>query len=42
MAKNLPKNFIWAAGNSAIQCEGNNIYSDWYYFEKNKPFSKSG
>lgn len=42
MAKNLPNNFIWAAGNSAIQCEGNNIFSDWYYFEKNKPFSKSG
>lgn len=37
----FPEGFIWSAGNSAIQCEGNNLFSDWEYYQKDN-FVKSG
>lgn len=42
MKKIFPKGFFWGSGTSAIQVEGDNNWSDWAYYEKKKPFIKSG
>lgn len=42
MKHEFPKGFFWGSGTSAIQVEGNNNWNDWVYFERKKPFIKSG
>lgn len=37
----FPEGFLWGAGNSAFQAEGNNTNSDWWEWEqKNQPVEK--
>ncbi len=36
----FPQDFLWGSATSAHQVEGNNIYSDWWDWEKNKPKDK--
>lgn len=39
----MPSSFLWGAGTSAHQVEGNNIHNDWWAWEQSHPdFPKSG
>jgi len=38
----FPKDFFWGASTSSYQVEGNNIYSDWWHWEKKKGLIFSG
>ena len=39
-ALKFPENFLWGTSTSAHQVEGDNIYSDWWEFEKKRPEDK--
>lgn len=36
----FPGNFLWGAATSAHQVEGNNVYNDWWEWEKKLPLEK--
>ena len=42
MMTKFPKDFLWGAATSAYQVEGNNMYSDWWQWEKDAGKENSG
>ncbi|MBU2473303.1 MAG: glycoside hydrolase family 1 protein [Candidatus Omnitrophica bacterium] len=38
----FPSNFLWGASLSSYQCEGANLNSDWYFWEKEKGLELCG